>query len=56
MKGIRRFGAIARVLTRHGYGNVIDHLFKTNKTANDKDAKSRASLSDGVSLAASESA
>ncbi len=44
MKGIRRFGAIARVLTRHGYGNVIDRLFKTNKTANDNDAKGSASL------------
>ncbi len=35
MKGIRRFGAIARVLTRHGYGNVIDHLFRRKQTGSD---------------------
>ena len=37
MKGIRRFGAIARVLTRHGYGNVIDHLFKGDRADNNND-------------------
>ena len=44
MKGIRRFGAIARVLTRHGYGNVIDRLFKSNKTANESDTENSANI------------
>jgi len=28
MKGIRRFGTIARVLAKHGYGNIIEHLVR----------------------------
>ncbi len=27
MKGIRRFGAITRVLAKHGFGNVIERMF-----------------------------
>ncbi len=39
MKGIRRFGAIARVLTRHGYGNIIDLLFNRKQTGSNSDAE-----------------
>ena len=31
MKGLRRFGAITGVLVRHGYGNVIERMFKRSR-------------------------
>ena len=37
MKGIRRFGAISRVLVKHGYGNVVDRLSRRADAAGDAD-------------------
>ncbi|HBG19007.1 MAG TPA: protein UbiB [Desulfobulbaceae bacterium] len=39
MKGIRRFGTIARVLAKHGYGNIIERLVRQGP-AEDADADS----------------
>jgi ubiquinone biosynthesis protein len=39
MKGIRRFGTITRVLARHGFGNVIQRMFKRGRPANDIDSE-----------------
>ncbi|WP_373500365.1 ABC1 kinase family protein [Desulfococcus sp.] len=38
MKGIRRFGTISRVLAKHGYGNVVDRLFRRPRPGADGDA------------------
>jgi len=40
MKGKRRFGAITRVLVRHGFGNVIERIFKRGQPESDIDAGS----------------
>jgi ubiquinone biosynthesis protein len=39
MKGLRRFGAITRVLARHGLGNVIQRMFKRDRAASDIDSE-----------------
>jgi len=41
MKGIRRFGTIARVLAKHGYGNIIERLTR-QEPAEGVDAESPA--------------
>ncbi len=35
MKGIRRFAAIARVLAKHGYGNVVERMFRRQQPEGD---------------------
>ncbi|MBM9604439.1 ABC1 kinase family protein [Desulfopila inferna] len=42
MKGLRRFGAITGVLVRHGYGNVIERMFKRSRK---KDAETTPEIS-----------
>jgi len=43
LKGIRRLGTISRVLVRHGYGNVLDRMFKRGRvTGGAADEKSQA--------------
>ena len=42
MKGIRRFGAIARVLARHGYGNLMERLASQEPQQESADAEVRA--------------
>ncbi len=39
MKGKRRFGTIAGVLARNGFGNVIDHMFRQGPAVSDADSE-----------------
>jgi len=39
MKGKRRFGTIARILTRHGFGNIIDHMFRGDSAEDQADTE-----------------
>ncbi len=39
MKGKRRFGTIARVLAKNGFGNVIDRMFKQGSEVSDADSE-----------------
>ena len=39
MKGKRRFGTITRILARHGFGNVIDHMFTRNQAEGDAESE-----------------
>ncbi|KJS00647.1 MAG: protein UbiB [Desulfobulbaceae bacterium BRH_c16a] len=47
MKGIRRFGAIARVLAKHGYGNVIESMSRGGRAAGDIDAEESPTIRPG---------
>jgi ubiquinone biosynthesis protein len=38
MKGIRRFGDIARVLAKHGFGNISQRIFRRGGAESDEDA------------------
>ncbi len=42
MKGIRRFGAIARVLARHGYGNLMERLVRQRSPDETSDIEEQA--------------
>jgi ubiquinone biosynthesis protein len=39
MKGIRRFGDIARVLAKHGFGNISQRIFRRGGAESDNDAQ-----------------
>ncbi len=38
MKGLRRFGAITRVLVKHGFGNITENMFRRGGVEDDADA------------------
>ncbi len=41
MRGIRRFGAITRVLIKHGFGNIIELMFRKDRKESDPDKNSK---------------
>lgn len=47
MRGLKRFGAIAGVLARHGFGGVVDRLFRGRKGTAREDAEEDQVFSSG---------
>jgi len=39
MRGLRRFGAIARVLIKHGFGNILELMFNKDRGGNGADVE-----------------